>query len=132
MSATRCAMDRLFTLRVGLTGSHSVTIHAYDGNHTDPQYGHQRIDVRVVHCWTEAGKRKREVVFERGDTWCAVNRWASLDGDAAKELVLSLVAMKPGDTDSDYFAGYTHKQLAFVTAYGEDMDMARYSRFGEV
>lgn len=52
-----------------------------------------------------------------------------LDGIEAKEGVLSLVAMKPGDTDEEYFADYTEEQLAFAKEYGEALSCEREARY---
>ena len=127
--------DKLFMLRVGLTnkayGNIVLAITAYDANHTSPDTGHMRIDVSARLYETIDGKRTSRVVFARGDTYCAVNRWTAIDSDDAKELVLSLLSMKPGDTDEEYFASYTPEQLAFATRYGEDLSMAAMDRFGE-
>ncbi len=114
--------DHLFTLRAKCSAG-DVTIHAFDAQRTDHQTGHQRIDVVI--------KQGRKVVFPRGATWCAVNRWTAIDGKEARALVLSLAAMKPGDTDADYFADYTPAQLAFAEAFGEELSMVREERYGE-
>ena len=112
----------LFALRVSVRRDEPpVMIYAFDANHTDPRTGHHRIDVEVRH----AGR----VIFPRGATWCAVNRWTSIDGIDAKELVLSLVAMKPGDTDDECFAHYTADQLAFAEQYGEELSSEREFRY---
>lgn len=114
-------LNRLFTLRVpAFKGEPMIVIHAWDANHVDST-GHARIDVEV----RQGGK----VIFARGDTWCAVNGSTSLDGIAAKELVMSLVAMKPGDTDADYFAGYSADQLEWCERYGEHIGCERYFRY---
>ena len=132
-------MDRLFALRIPLTncahGNVLLAVTAYDANHEDPRTGHRRIDVRAVlhendpRCPLRA--RVRRVIFKRGDTYCAVPRGTTLDGDDAKELVCSLLGMKPGDTDSEYFEHYTPEQLAFAEQYGETVDMYAMDRFGE-
>lgn len=123
----------LFTLYVALTnkahGNVRLAVRAFDANHTDPQTGHHRIDVEAILFETVNGKRERRVIFKRGDTYCAVNRWTSIDSDAAKELVLSLLAMKPGDTDAEYFASYTPEQIAFAERYGEDIGCERERRY---
>ena len=128
-------MDRLFALRIPLTncghGNVVLAVTAYDANHTDARTGHMRIDVRAVLCETVNSKRSRRVIFERGDTYCAVNRWTAIDSDDAKQLVCSLLGMKPGDTDDEYFASYTPDQLAFAEQYGETIDMYALDRFGE-
>ena len=124
MSAARQRNDHAFLFEQRLTlGGKLCRIYAYDANHTDPRSGHMRIDVEV---WLGP-----ECVFPRGQLYCAVNRWTAIDSDAAKELVLSLVAMKLGDTDRDYFRGYTAEQLGWAEEYGDEINMVKYDRFGE-
>lgn len=53
----------------------------------------------------------------------------SIDGKSAMEGALSLFAMKPGDTDDEFFADYTEAQLDFVQSYGEEIGMIREQRF---
>lgn len=53
------------------------------------------------------------------------------DGDEAKGHILFHLATKPGDTDDDFFNGYTPEQLAFVEANGDEMHMAKLDRYGE-
>lgn len=116
--------DHLFTLRVqAFKGESAIVIHAFDANHTDPQTGHMRIDVEV----RQGGK----VIFPRGATYCAVNRWTAIDSKAAKSLALSLVAMKPGDTDIEYFNGYTTEQLEWAEKYGDHLSIEREARYGD-
>lgn len=124
--------DYLFTLRVRLSGG-MATITAWDGRHQDPNTGHSRIEARLV--WRPSAANPLEgqprEIFPRGAPWCAVNRWTSIDGPEAKSLVMSLFAMKPGDTDRDYFDGYTPDQLSWADAYGEELSLERLHRFGE-
>lgn len=108
--------DFLFTLRP----VKGVTVHAFDANYRD-NTGHRRIDVEV--------HADGKVVFPRGATWCSVPRGCTVDGVDARELVLSLVAMKPGDTDADYFESYTEAQLSFADTYGEAIDYVRQLRY---
>lgn len=110
----------LFGFRLNLGGK-ACQIYALDANHTDFQSGHMRIDVEVWH--------DGACVFPRGATYCAVPRGTSIDGVDARELVLSLVAIKPGDTDDEYFSQYTPAQLAFAEAYGEEIGIVREIRF---
>lgn len=128
--------DALFRMRVGLTnkayGNKTLAITAYDANEVTSRFGHQRIDVEATLYETDAnGKRHARKVWKRGETWCAVNSSTSIDSDDAKELVLSTLAMKPGDTDSDYFVSYTEEQLSFASQYGETLRCMAYDRFGE-
>lgn len=128
------AHDLLFRMRIALTHKSFearpvACISAWDANVQDPQTGHHRIDVALTLRWTEDGVRKSLKVWKRGETWCAVNRWTSVDGKEARELVLSLFGMKPGDTDSDYFAGWTKEQLAFASAWADTLSCEREARF---
>jgi hypothetical protein len=116
----RDSHDFLFELQVKLGGK-LCRIFAFDANHTCRTHGHMRIDVEVHHGGS--------VIFPRGATYCAVPRGVSIDGVEARELVMSLVAMKPGDTDSEYFEYYTPEQLEFAEAYGEEIGMVREFRF---
>jgi hypothetical protein len=113
--------DLLFTLRVKcFVHEPMVIIRAYD----KPCFGRAwAIDVEV----RQGGK----VIFPRGQLHCAsaVSTSESQDGNAAKELVLSLVAMKLGDTDPDYFADYSLEQLDWAASYGDALNMEREIRY---
>lgn len=114
-------LSHLFTLRVRVrTDRPTIVIHAFDGNHVG-EYGHSRIDVEV--------RMGGKTIFARGDTYCAVPAGTTLDGIKAKDLVMSLVAMMPGDTDDEYFASYTPEQLAFAEEYGDFLDCERQLRY---
>jgi hypothetical protein len=39
----------------------------------------------------------------------------------ALESALTYASLKPGDTDDDYFDGYTPEQIAWVEKYGDDL-----------
>jgi hypothetical protein len=112
--------DFLFELRVD-TMKERVIIRAFDGG---PERGNgNRIDVEVC----QGGK----VIFPIGKLYCGTPACGgmSLDGIAAKELVMSTVATKPGDTDEEYFRGYTAAQLGWVTEYGETLAAIREFRY---
>lgn len=66
-------------------------------------------------------------IFPRGQLTCALH--GSSDGVKARELVMSLVAMRPGDTDRDYFDGYTPSQLEWARANGEGLSCERKYRY---
>lgn len=126
-------LSHLFTLYVALTnkehGNARLAVRAYDANHTSPDTGHRRIDVEVTLYETINGRRERRVIFRRGDTYCGVPRGTTLDGNEARELVLSLVGMKPGDTDAEYFENYTEEQIAFAERYGDYISCERERRY---
>lgn len=123
-------MNLLFTLRVRVapydwTTKNStpsmVVVRAFETPYTYSASGHTRIDVEVRH--------NGRIVFPVGATWCAVPAGCTTDGIRAKELVLATIAMRPGDTDSEYFASYTPEQLAFSERYGEELSCERERRY---
>jgi hypothetical protein len=110
----------LFVLHFHLSTG-PVTITAWDGERTDSEYGHRRIDAEL--------SQNGHVVFPRGATYCAVPSGTALDKSDARELVGSLFAMRPGDTDDDYFDSYTPEQLAWAEANGEWLGCEVQARF---
>lgn len=103
--------DLLFTLRVTYRDEPMIVIRAWEIGFQEPN--HTRLDVEV--------KQGGKVIFEKGFLYCGIPSQESIDGDAAKECVLSLVAMAPGDTDREYFENYTPEQLEWVSAHGEEL-----------
>ena len=41
----------------------------------------------------------------------------------AVKAALDFASLKPGDTDNEYFDGYTEDQLAWVEQYGDDLSI---------
>lgn len=119
----------LFSLRVRLDENTTLVVHAFEGPFQAPN--HTRIDVAARVVRRDGDKTTRQTLWERGKTWCGIPTHQTVDGDDAKECVLSLLAMKPGDTDSSYFDGWTDDQLAFAETYGETVWMAKHDRFGD-
>jgi hypothetical protein len=124
--------EYLFTLRFRLSAG-VVTIRAWEAPpfkpNGDPQYPgrtHTRIDAELR--WKAAGG-KSEVIFPRGATYCGVPGHTTVDGNAARELVTSLFAIRPGDTDEEYFASYTPKQLGWAEVYGEELGYLKDNRY---
>ncbi len=111
-----------FTLRLQLyMKEHDprlVIVKAFDDVGWD-EAGRCKLDIEVRH----GGK----VIFPRGVLYCA-GHFAS-DSIQAKELVLSTVAMKPGDTENDYFDGYSPEQLAWAKEHGESVAMVKLDRY---
>lgn len=113
----------LFELRLDLFKNQPmIIIRAYDGGWqivSDGWPAKNKINIEV----RQGGK----VIFPLGSLWCATPR--SIDGIEAKELVMSTVEMKPGDTDKDYFNSYTPEQLQWALKYGESISMERDRRY---
>lgn len=116
-----------FRLRVSLSGHKRLLVTVWDDAGFQAP-NHRRLDVEAL-LISEGGKR--EVIFAKGDTYCAVTQQDTTDGAAAHHLVLSLLAMKPGDTDRDYFANYSERQLDFATRYGEEIGIIADDRYGD-
>jgi hypothetical protein len=68
-------------------------------------------------------------VFKRGQLYCGIPNCKSIDGIAAKENVMSLVGMKPSDTDSSYFEDYSQDQIDFARSVGEEISCVREMRY---
>ena len=119
----------LFTLRFKLDSNTTLIAHAFDGGFQDPN--HTRIDVAATLVKTRGEIVTRSTLWVRGDTWCGIPQHKTVDGDDAKECVTTLLAMKPGDTDSDYFEGWTEEQLCFAERYGEELRVIALDRYGE-
>jgi len=116
-------MDKLFTLRIALTQKLAAIVTAYDGN----GIGRERIDIEV----TLEGEGEPRTIFPKGSLYVggpAIGRFC-IDGVAARELVLSAVAMREGDTDKEYFDNYTPEQLEFSRQWGETISMAGYNTY---
>lgn len=57
------------------------------------------------------------------------------DSDECVACLLRFLSLRPGDTDQDYFAGYSSEQLDWAIAHGEELAMLaedpRWKRTGE-
>lgn len=47
----------------------------------------------------------------------------AIDSDECVRQLLSFLVLRPGDTDSEYFKGYTQEQLDFANEHGEILSM---------
>jgi hypothetical protein len=112
------SINEAFSLRIPGADGRRITVTAYDGLGWDSA-GRVRLTVEVRH----AGR----VIVPRGQLTCALH--GTSDGTSARELVLALVGMKPGDTDRDYFEGYTPAQLEWARTHGETIDCEREFRY---
>lgn len=106
--------------RKGMGPTFKLTM--WDTNRTD-HYG--KFIVRYQLTMTEHGKS--HVLF-RGSDFATPN---AIDGDASVRGLMSFLTLKPGDTDSDYFEGYTPAQLAYADHHAEALQMAVIDKFGE-
>lgn len=100
-----------------------IIINAFERNQFSPT-GHNYFEVEV--------KQGEKVIFPRGQLYGGVNQWTAVDSDSAKALAISLVGMKPGDTDLEFFKDYTPEQIEWVKKYGEALSIEAEDRYGEV
>ncbi len=114
-----------FTLRVRLYNrdhdARIVTITAFDDLGWDSA-GRVRLTCEVRH-----GGR---VVFPRGQLTCALH--GSSDGNAARELVMSMVGMHPsagGGEGDDYYEDYTPEQMQWAETHGDALCAESAARY---
>ena len=113
----------LFTVRVNLERGKLLEVHAFENLKRRSSTGHTYLDLEAV--WM------REVLFPKGTMFVGIPSHQTIDGKYAKRCALDCVAMRPGDTDSDYFRDYTPEQLAWAEAWGEQIQWEIHARFGE-
>ena len=139
-------MNKLFTLlyRFQSDGSR-LKIEAFHTGTYDNR-GTSRITIRAVQfrdrqckdehfgfpC-SESTHRKpiRNVIWKEGQTWFCPSPSQSDDGKQAKKLATELVAIRPGDTDPEFFKDYTADQLHFANYYGEELSCLAMMRYGD-
>ena len=92
-------------------------------------YGRALVRARLAYALTMREGGKRTVVFLGSDF--SPSPTDAIDSDDAVASLLCFLTLRPGDTDSDYFASYTPDQMDFATKYAEALSIAAYDRFGE-
>lgn len=58
-----------------------------------------------------------ELIFEGNDFHCSPMN--AIDSDEIVAALLGFLALRPGDTDKNYFDDYSLKQMQFANDYGE-------------
>ena len=53
------------------------------------------------------------------------------DSDGAVEAIMGFLTLRPGDTDPEYFEGYTAEQREYCAHHAEALACEVYCRFGE-
>jgi len=64
---------------------------------------------------------KGKPVFEGEDFACSP--LDAIDSNKAMGALLSFLALRPGDTDAEYFEGHTKRQLEFADEHGEELSI---------
>ena len=70
------------------------------------------------------------VLFDGEDFGCSPLH--CIDSDQAVASVMVFLTLRPGDTDAEYFEGYTKRQLEFCSQHAEALSACVTDRFGEM
>jgi hypothetical protein len=62
---------------------------------------------------------KGELIFQGADYGCSPMH--AVDSDECVAGLLTFLALRPGDTDSEYFKDYSVQQMAFAMEHGEEL-----------
>jgi hypothetical protein len=85
-----------------------------------------------IHGKTVVGYRLRSqglTLFEGEDFYCSpLHAW---DSDTTVRAIMGFLTLRPGDTDADYFAGYTQEQMDYCNHHAEYLSWEVSQRFGE-
>jgi hypothetical protein len=69
------------------------------------------------------------VLFAGEDFGCSPLH--AVDSDESCRSLMAFLTLRPGDTDREYFAGYTPEQLEFCSAHAEALACEVSRRFGD-
>jgi hypothetical protein len=78
---------------------------------------------------TQSENGQLRTLFE-GEDFCA-SPLHPIDSDETVEALMGFLTLRPGDTDAEYFEGYTPEQLAFCQEQAEALTCEVEARFGE-
>src|SRR6185436_10686133 len=68
------------------------------------------------------------ILFEGEDFGCSPCH--AIDSDAAVASLMGFLTLKPGDTDSEYFDGYSDLQRDYCSEHAEALQLECMNRFG--
>lgn len=69
------------------------------------------------------------VTFTGDDFHCSPMH--AIDSDDAVRALMSFLTLRPGDTDAEYFDGYTQEQMDFCRCHAEALDSEVRSVLGD-
>lgn len=99
------------------------TLKLYDtGDSFSDPYGKQRLAYEMF-------EPDGSVLFSGDDYFCSP--MYGIDNDDAIRGLLDFLTLRPGDTDSYYFAEYTPEQLAFAEGDAEQLSVLAQDADGE-
>lgn len=126
MSDKRLGPNHLRTVRLSpyMKGKGpTFTLRMFDTGRRDER-GQSIIAYRL----TQHDAGKRTVLFDGADF--AGSPMDADDSDATVLSLMNFLTLKPGDTDDDYFKGYSDVQRAFCDAHADALSVEAFSRFG--
>jgi len=92
---------------------------------------HSRVayELRQVESYSTNGRSRRDgrLIFSGADYGCPTHQ--AIDSDHCVEGIMGFLTLRPGDTDSDYFAGYTPEQVEFAETHAEALSLEVMNRF---
>lgn len=106
-------IDDLGELRhVRLEHHPEVVVRLYETYDRAPT-GQQKLAYRLTH--------GGETIFEGEDYGCSPRN--PIDSDEALRGLMGFLTLRPGDTDPEYFEGYTPRQLEWAETHGEELSL---------
>jgi hypothetical protein len=120
--------DHLRTIRLSADDGYRYTLTMRATSQVDSR-GQTRIAYTLKCKAPESGRKPYTVLFE-GDDYSGSPMHAD-DSDATVAGLLGFLSLKPGDTDPDYFDGYTTAQRLWAESHAEYLGYARMHRFGD-
>ena len=78
---------------------------------------------------TRWGEAKNTVLFEGEDFGCSPMH--AIDSDETLAGIMGFLTLRPGDTDPEYFEGYTEAQLDYCSQHAEALACEVSRRFGD-
>jgi hypothetical protein len=108
-------MQHLRTVRLYAAGK-LFTLDLWDTGRTESAYWTQR---RVLGYRLSGADG---IIFE-GEDFRPSPLSAPEDVEECLRTILLFLTLRPGDTDAEYFADYTPRQMAFVETYAEELSL---------
>lgn len=121
-TANICRVVRFQPYRKGMGPTFILTL--WDGFYGRAATGQEYMRYELT--MREPG-RKTVVLFEGRDFGRAPGDTS--DGDATVAGIMGFLTLREGDTDNEYFAGYTAEQLAFSEQHAEALSCEVAARF---
>ncbi len=84
----------------------------------------------IAYRLTQRSAGRTETIFNGDDFHCSP--LDAIDSDQACASLLGFLTLRPGDTDAEYFANYTDRQLTFANEHAETLAVEVSARFGDL